>query len=98
MICQVCYIRYPRVKQRNDPWINVTSINPRGRVQGVSDLLQTNSSSHVNPSEDLTAVKMVVDLTEFGEDDVRHYESEAEIGEYDDESDSSSSAYSSDSE
>ncbi|CAN6819012.1 unnamed protein product, partial [Brassica oleracea] len=37
---QVCYIRYPRIRQRNDPWIVVMSINPRSRVQGVFDPLQ----------------------------------------------------------
>ncbi|CDY24872.1 BnaA03g59760D [Brassica napus] len=95
---QVCYIRYPRVRQRDDPWITVTSINPRGRVEGVSEPLQPNSSSHLYPTEDLAAVELVVDLTRFGEDDVVHSESEAEIGEYGNDSDSCSSDPSSDSE
>ena len=40
MLFQVCYIRYPRISQRNDPWITVTSIYSRSRVQGVFDPLQ----------------------------------------------------------
>ncbi|KAF2581183.1 hypothetical protein F2Q68_00002953 [Brassica cretica] len=95
---QVCYIRYPRVRQRDDPWITVTSINPRGRVEGVSEPLQPNSSSHVYPTEDLAAMYiLLVDLTGFGED-VVHSESEAEIGEDGNDSDSCSSDPSSDSE
>uniref|UniRef100_A0A0D3AV45 DUF4216 domain-containing protein n=1 Tax=Brassica oleracea var. oleracea TaxID=109376 RepID=A0A0D3AV45_BRAOL len=31
---QVCYIKYPRVRNRDDPWVTVTRLNPRGRVQG----------------------------------------------------------------
>ncbi|KAF3543198.1 hypothetical protein DY000_02004163 [Brassica cretica] len=85
-------------RQRDDPWITVTSINPRGRVEGVSEPLQPNSSSHLYPTEDLAAVELVVDLTRFGEDDVVHSESEAEIGEYGNDSDSCSSDPSSDSE
>uniref|UniRef100_A0A0D3BB72 Uncharacterized protein n=1 Tax=Brassica oleracea var. oleracea TaxID=109376 RepID=A0A0D3BB72_BRAOL len=87
-----------RSQQRDDPWITVTSINPRGRVEGVSEPLQPNSSSHLYPTEDLAAVELVVDLTRFGEDDVVHSESEAEIGEYGNDSDSCSSDPSSDSE
>lgn len=60
--------------------------------------MQPNSSSHLYPTEDLAAVEHVVDLTRFGEDDVVHSESEAEIGEYGNDSDSCSSDPSSDSE
>uniref|UniRef100_A0A0D3D5E2 Uncharacterized protein n=1 Tax=Brassica oleracea var. oleracea TaxID=109376 RepID=A0A0D3D5E2_BRAOL len=95
----VCYIRYPRVTYRDDPWIIVMSINPRGRVHGSSDNdpLQPNSTSNVNPVEDLANVELVVDLTKFGDDAVLHSESEAQVGEFDEDSDSDSSE-SSDSE
>ncbi|WZY72611.1 hypothetical protein YC2023_004851 [Brassica napus] len=53
---------------------------PRGQVQRVSNPLQPNSSSHISPTDDLAAVKLVVDLTGFGLGDVVHSESEAEIG------------------
>ena len=33
----MCYISYPRVTYRDDPWVTVTQINPRGRVDGTSD-------------------------------------------------------------
>ncbi|KAF3598968.1 hypothetical protein F2Q69_00036691 [Brassica cretica] len=53
---------------------------PRGQVQRVSNPLQPNSSSHISPTDDLAAVKLVVDLTGFGLGDVVHSESKAEIG------------------
>lgn len=34
---QVCYIPYPRVKKKTDRWLTVIKINPRGRVEGVSE-------------------------------------------------------------
>lgn len=33
---KVCYIRYPQVKNKKDPWITGTEINPRVMVHGVS--------------------------------------------------------------
>lgn len=32
---QLSYIPYPRLTQRQDPWVTVTQINPRGRVHRV---------------------------------------------------------------
>ncbi|KAF3495532.1 hypothetical protein DY000_02053563 [Brassica cretica] len=87
---------YPRVTYRDDPWIVVMLINPRGLVHGSSDNdhLQPNSTSNVNPVEDLTNVELVVNLTEFGDDAVVHSESEVEAGEFDEDSDSSETTYS----
>ena len=75
------------------------SINPRGRVHESSDNdpLQPNSTSNVNPVEDLANCELVVDLTKFGDDAIVHSESEAQVGEFDEDSDSDSSE-SSDSE
>ncbi|KAF3514677.1 hypothetical protein F2Q69_00004226 [Brassica cretica] len=72
---QVCYIKYPRVRNRDDPWVTVTSLNPRGRVQGSSELedpLQPSTSGNLSAPEDLAAVGLVVDLTDFGEEAVVH--------------------------
>ncbi|KAF3496741.1 hypothetical protein DY000_02055700 [Brassica cretica] len=87
----VCYISYPRVTYRDDPWITVTLINPRGRAHGSCDneLLQPSSTSNVSPVENSENVKLVVDLSEFGDDAVVHSESEAEIGEFDEDSEDS---------
>ena len=73
---------------KDDSWIVVMSINPRGRVDGSSDSdpLQPNSTSNVNPVEDLEDVELVVDFTQFGDDAVVHSESEAEVGEFDEDS------------
>ncbi|KAF2600591.1 hypothetical protein F2Q68_00008918 [Brassica cretica] len=67
------------------------SINPRGRVDGSSDSdpLQPNSTSNVSPVEDLEDVELVVDFTQFGDDAVVHSESEAEGGEFDEDSEDS---------
>ncbi|KAL0770129.1 hypothetical protein Bca101_035279 [Brassica carinata] len=73
---QVCYIKYPRVRNRDDPWVTVTRLNPRGRVQG---------------TEDLAGVGLVVDLTDFGEEAVVHVEDEPVIGEFHQDPDSDSS-------
>uniref|UniRef100_A0A0D3CU86 Uncharacterized protein n=1 Tax=Brassica oleracea var. oleracea TaxID=109376 RepID=A0A0D3CU86_BRAOL len=67
----VCYIKYPRVRNRDDPWVTVTSLNPRGRVQGSSELedpLQPSTSGNLSAAEDLAAIGLVVDLTDFGEE------------------------------
>ncbi|KAF3539896.1 hypothetical protein F2Q69_00020616 [Brassica cretica] len=87
----VCYISYPRITDKDDPWIVVMSINPRGRVDGSSDSdpLQPNSTSNVSPVEDLEDVELVVDFTQFGDDAVVHSESEAEGGEFDEDSEDS---------
>ncbi|WZY87248.1 hypothetical protein YC2023_033632 [Brassica napus] len=67
----VCYIKYPRVRNRDDPWVTVTRLNPRGRVQGSSELedpLQPNTSGNLSAAEDLAGVGLVVDLTDFREE------------------------------
>ncbi|WZZ25579.1 hypothetical protein YC2023_008980 [Brassica napus] len=79
----VCYIKYPRVRNRDNPWVTVTRLNPRDRVQGISELedpLQPSTSSNLSAAEDLTGVGFVVDLTDFGEEAVVHVEDEPVIG------------------
>ncbi|KAF3556198.1 hypothetical protein F2Q69_00015004 [Brassica cretica] len=70
----VCYISYPRVTYRDDPWITVTLINSRGRVHGSCDNepLQPSSTSNVSPVENSENVELIVDLSEFGDDAVVH--------------------------
>lgn len=83
----------------DDPWITVTSINPRGRIHGVydHDPLQSTMPGHISSIEHSFDVNLVVDFTAFGDEEV-HSESEDEIGEFDEDSDSIPSDYSSDSE
>ncbi|KAL0649335.1 hypothetical protein Bca4012_092026 [Brassica carinata] len=84
---QICYIKYPWVRNRDDPWVTVTRLNPRGRVQGSSELedpLQPSTSGNLSASEDLAGVGLVVDLTDFGEEAVVHVEDEPVIGESND--------------
>ncbi|WZZ36485.1 hypothetical protein YC2023_019886 [Brassica napus] len=91
---QVCYIKYPRVRNRYDPWVTVTRLNPRGRVQGSSELedpLQPSTSGNLSATEDLAGVGLVVDLTDFGEEVVVHVEDEPVIGEFHQDPDSDSS-------
>ena len=91
---QVCYIKYPRVRNRDDPWVTVTSLNPRGRVQGSSELedpLQPSTSDNLSAAEDLAGVGLIVDLTDFGEEAVIHVEDELVIGELHQDPDSDSS-------
>ncbi|KAF3513077.1 hypothetical protein F2Q69_00003856 [Brassica cretica] len=91
---QVCYIKYPRVRNRDDPWVTVTRLNPRGRVQGSSELedpLQPSTSGNLSAAEDLAGVGLVVDLTDFGEEAVVHVEDEPVIGEFHQDPDSDSS-------
>uniref|UniRef100_A0A0D3BFE8 DUF4216 domain-containing protein n=1 Tax=Brassica oleracea var. oleracea TaxID=109376 RepID=A0A0D3BFE8_BRAOL len=79
---QVCYIKYSLVRNRDDPWVTVTSLNPRGRVQGSSereDPLQPSTSGNLSAVEDFAAVGLIVDLTDFGEEAVVHVEDEPEI-------------------
>ncbi|KAL0801490.1 hypothetical protein Bca101_056666 [Brassica carinata] len=87
----VCYISYPRVTYRDDPWVTVTQINPRGRVDGTSDNepLQPDSTSNVSAVEDLGDVGLVENFSEFGLDVVVHSESEAEVEEFDEDSEDS---------
>ncbi|KAL0734574.1 hypothetical protein Bca4012_010784 [Brassica carinata] len=87
----VCYISYPRVTYRDDPWVTVTQINPRGRVDGTSDNepLQPDTTINVSAVEDLADVELVENFTEFGLDAVVHSESEAEVGEFDEDSEDS---------
>ncbi|KAL0683342.1 hypothetical protein Bca4012_050190 [Brassica carinata] len=90
----VCYIKYSRVRNRDDPWVTVTRLNPRGRVQGSSELedpLQPSTSGNCSAAEDLAGVGLVVDLTDFGEEAVVHVEDEPVIGEFHQDPDSDSS-------
>uniref|UniRef100_A0A0D3CF32 Uncharacterized protein n=1 Tax=Brassica oleracea var. oleracea TaxID=109376 RepID=A0A0D3CF32_BRAOL len=92
---QVCYIKYPRVRNRDDPWVTVTRLNPRGRVQGSSELedpLQPSTSGNCSAAENLAGVGLVVDLTDFGEEAVVHVEDEPVIGEFHQDPDSDSSS------
>uniref|UniRef100_A0A0D3CVF6 Uncharacterized protein n=1 Tax=Brassica oleracea var. oleracea TaxID=109376 RepID=A0A0D3CVF6_BRAOL len=85
MFTYVCYIKYPRVRNRDDPWVTVTRLNPRGRVQGSSELedpLQPSTSGNCSAAENLAGVGLVVDLTDFGEEAVVHVEDEPVIGEF----------------
>ena len=98
---QVCYIRYPRVTNRDDPWVTVTLLNPRGRVQGSSEMqdpLQPSTSGNLRAEGDVAAIDLVVDFTEFGDEAVVHVEDEAEIGEFHQDPDSDSSGDDDDSE
>nr|VDD21851.1 unnamed protein product [Brassica oleracea] len=73
----------------DDPWVTVTQINPRGRVDGTSDddePLQPESTSNAQAVEDLENVQLVENLTVFGHDAVVHSEPEAEVGEFDEDS------------
>ena len=91
---QVCYIKYPRVRNRDDPWVTVTRLNSRGRVQGSSELedpLQPSTSDTLSAAEDLGGVGLVVDLTDFGEEAAVHVEDEPVIGEFHQDPDSDSS-------
>ncbi|KAF3523352.1 hypothetical protein F2Q69_00049891 [Brassica cretica] len=83
---------YPRVTYRDDPWVTVTQINPRGRVDGTSDddePLQPESTSNAQAVENLENVQLVENLTVFGHDVVVHSEPEAEVGEFDEYSEDS---------
>ncbi|KAF2548872.1 hypothetical protein F2Q70_00022936 [Brassica cretica] len=71
--------QYLRVRNRDDPWVTVTRLNPRGRVQGsfeLEDPLQPSTSGNLSAAEDLAGVGLVVDLTDFGEEAVVHVEDE----------------------
>ncbi|KAL1189319.1 hypothetical protein V5N11_014322 [Cardamine amara subsp. amara] len=83
---QVCYIRYPRVTRRSDPWVTVTAITPRGRIYGVAahDPLQPTINVPMDPVEPSCDLALVVDFTQFG---VVHSESEEEEGEFFEDSD-----------
>ncbi|KAL0877077.1 hypothetical protein Bca101_026782 [Brassica carinata] len=85
---QVCYISYPWGTYRDNPWVTVTQINPRGRVDETSnnESLQPDSTINVSAIEDLAYVELVENFTEFGLDVVVHSESEAEVGEFDEDS------------
>ncbi|WZZ60849.1 LOW QUALITY PROTEIN: hypothetical protein YC2023_060956 [Brassica napus] len=83
-----------RVRNRDDPWVTVTRLNPRGRVQGSSELedpLQPSTFGNCSAAEDLAGVGLVVDLTDFGEEAVVHVEDEPVIGEFHQDPDSDSS-------
>ncbi|KAF3509209.1 hypothetical protein F2Q69_00009490 [Brassica cretica] len=82
------------MRNRDDPWVTVTRLNPRGRVQGSSELedpLQPSTSGNLSAAEDLAGVGLVVDLTDFGEEAVVHVEDEPVIGEFHQDPDSDSS-------
>ncbi|KAL0741452.1 hypothetical protein Bca4012_082965 [Brassica carinata] len=98
---QVCYIKYPRLRNRDDPWVTVTSLHPRGRVHGSSDQqdpLQASTSGNLSALEDLENIDLVVDLTDFGDEAVVHEEDEPVIGEFHQDSDSDSDSSDDDSE
>ncbi|CAN8271416.1 unnamed protein product [Cochlearia groenlandica] len=82
---------YPRPHSRQDPWIVVTEINPRGRVHGssseVDPPLQATTIGHLGEVDVSLQVDLVVDLTEDA-DFVVHEESEEEVGEFEEGSDS----------
>ncbi|WZZ50255.1 LOW QUALITY PROTEIN: hypothetical protein YC2023_050362 [Brassica napus] len=85
MFTYVSYIKYPRVRNIDDPWVTVTRLNPRGRVQGSSELddpLQPSTFGNLSAAEDLVGVGLVVDFTDFGEEAVVHVEDEPVIGEF----------------
>ncbi|KAL0886519.1 hypothetical protein Bca101_010502 [Brassica carinata] len=91
---QVCYIKYPRVRNKDDPWVTVTRLNPRGRVQGSSELedpLQPITSGNLSAAEDVAEGGLVVDFTDFVEEAVVHAEDEPVIGEFHQDPDSDSS-------
>ncbi|WZZ49982.1 LOW QUALITY PROTEIN: hypothetical protein YC2023_050089 [Brassica napus] len=90
MFTYVCYIKYPRVRNRDDPWVTVTRLNPRGRVQGTGRPTTT-KHGNLSTAEDLAGVGLVVDLTDFGEEAVVHVEDEPVIGEFHQDPDSDSS-------
>lgn len=100
---QVCYIRYPRATEVNDPWITVTSVNPRGRIVGISDdsehdPMQENTMGTIGAVEhSLLQVDIVVDFTMDVDDEVFD-DSEEEIGEFEEDSESENSEYSSEGE
>lgn len=98
---QVTYIRYPRVRNKQDPWIAVIPIIPRGKVDEVSDSVAMQQSSsnfigdiHVDNGHE---IDLVVDFTGVGENEV-FSDSESDIGEYHDDFDSTSAEDLSDSE
>ncbi|KAL0753048.1 hypothetical protein Bca101_090716 [Brassica carinata] len=91
---KVFVISSTRVRNRDDPWVLVTRLNPRGRVQGSSELedpLQPSTFGNLSAAEDLAGVGLVVDLTDFGEEAVVHVEDEPVIGEFHEDPDSDSS-------
>ncbi|CAN8221722.1 unnamed protein product, partial [Cochlearia groenlandica] len=88
--------------EKDDPWITVTPINPRGRIYGVAEhdpLQPSGNLIPMGPVEESLHVDLIIDLTDYRSDDEEalHSLSEEEIGEFDDE-DSISSNNSSDSE
>lgn len=99
---QVCYIRYPRVAEVDDPWITVISVNPRGRIVGISDdsdhdPMQQNSLGIIGAIDHSLEVDLVVDFTIDANDEVFD-DSEEEFGEFEDSSSSENSEYSQDDE
>lgn len=96
---KVCYIRYPRVKNKKDPWITVTKINPRGGIYGVfdHDPLQQSKTGFIGSIDNCLQVDLVVDFTAEGDNEVFE-DSENEIDEFGEDSDSANSENSSESE
>ncbi|XP_010501566.1 PREDICTED: uncharacterized protein LOC104778843 [Camelina sativa] len=87
-------------EHKQNRWVTVTQINPRGRIYRVADHdpLQPSGVGYMAPVEHSFDVDLVVDFSQFTHDRV-DLDSEDEIGEFDgDDSDSVSSDYSSDSE
>lgn len=61
---QVCYIPYPHLKKKTHPWLAVIKINPRGRVEGVSeqDLTMQGSVQDISPIDPTMEELMLVDV------------------------------------
>lgn len=61
---QVCYIPYPYLKKKTDPWLTVIKINPRGRVEGVSeqDLTMQGSVQDISLIDPMMEEPMLVDV------------------------------------
>lgn len=101
---QVCYIPYPRVSNVADPWITVTQINPRGRVDGMKELepLQQTEVTHLTQVEAVSTTIHLVDEQNAqdaqAEDILENIDDSESEDEYHESTDSASSEYSSDSE
>ncbi|WZZ25165.1 hypothetical protein YC2023_008566 [Brassica napus] len=76
----------------DNTWEAIMSILSRQHMAGTSDddePLQPESTSNAQAVEDLENVQLVENLTVFGDDAVVHSEPEAEVGEFDEESEDS---------
>ncbi|KAJ0239498.1 hypothetical protein HA466_0231240 [Hirschfeldia incana] len=70
---QVCYIPYPNIKTRSNPWLAVIKINPRGRVEGVTEQdppMQQDILEEIIPVDPTLQEMMLVDLHNQDSDDI----------------------------